>query len=78
MKIDVDLDIPTHKEIYMISYLTLKNWTPDYSAEYWTKEGFERFVDAADCSGYLVNQVMSNLYLLEDAFDAEQEKNEKL
>lgn len=68
----MEVSIPTHKEIYMVYYLTFHGWEPNYSYNIWTKKDFERKVwDYYDGKEFTTGE-----FSLEEAYWAQKEKEE--
>lgn len=65
-----NVGIPTHRDIYMISFLVSRGWEPDYSCEQWKKEGHYHKVKVTkhDKHGYYDTEEETEWFDLEQAF----------
>jgi hypothetical protein len=65
-----NVGIPTHKDIYMISFLVSRGWEPDWDCERWKKDGhsYKIMVSKHDKHGYFREEEEIEWFELEDAF----------
>ena len=64
------IDIPSHKEIYYIAFITQHGWEPDYNTKFWKKEGHSRLAQRMhhDEHGYFTTEEPTEWFDLEDAY----------
>jgi len=64
------------REVHMVSYLTMKGWHLRYSGDEWTKEGFTHVRERRHTCGCCVKEEMTEVFSLDDAYDAQMEKDD--
>lgn len=64
------INIPTHKDMYMISYLVFNGWEPNYDCSSWKKDGHSHKIAVTkhDKHGYFEAEEDTEWFDLEDAF----------